>query len=95
MATKIVTVELTTKTQTFPLGTVEQQYHFQIARADNGTVLSFLDTSVPAVSFPGIPAGDYIATVSKNGVSVSKPFSIAKTEETFNVPDTITISIAA
>jgi hypothetical protein len=95
MATKIVTIEMTTKAQTFPLGTQEDLFHFQIARASDNFVLSFLDTAVPAVSFPGVPTGDYVASVTKNGVTVSKAFSIAKTEETFNVPDTITISIAS
>lgn len=94
MATKTVLVTITTKPQSFPLGTVEGKFKFELLRASDNFQLSFVDTDATGASFPGVPAGDYIAKVSKNGVVVSLPFNVAKTDETFQIPDVLSISIS-
>lgn len=94
MTTKTVFVTLTTKPQVFPLGTVEGQFHFQIARVSDGAVLSFVDTTSTGASFPGVPEGDYVASVSKNGVTASANFSIVATDVTFQVPDVVSVSLS-
>lgn len=94
MTTKTVLVTISTKPQVFPLGTVEGLYHFQIARASDGFVLSFVDTNAPGASFPLVPDGDYIALVSKQGVTATANFSIAKSEETIQVPDVVLVTIS-
>ncbi len=93
MTTKTVVVEVATKPQAFPLGTVEGLFHFQIAALD-GTILSEVDTPIPGASFPLVPAGTYVALVSKNGVVLTKEFTIEATEETFQVPDVITVTFS-
>lgn len=94
MTTKTVLVALATKAQVFPLGTVEGQFHFQIARQSDGFVLSSVDTTSIAVSFPSVPEGDYVASASKNGVTASANFSVVATDVTFQVPDVVTVTLS-
>ena len=94
MTTKTVLVVITTKPQVFPLGTVEGTFHFQIAKASDGSVLSFVDTTSTGASFPLVPEGDYVASVSKNGVTSSANFSIVATDVTFQVPDVVTVTLS-
>ena len=91
---KTVLVVITTKAQEFPLGTVEGKFRFAITDAVTNAELSFVETESTGATFPLVPEGSYIASVVKNGVSVSAPFTVAKTVETFQVPGTITVTLS-
>ncbi len=92
MATKTVTVEFSTKTQSFPLGTVDTKYRIELLQ--NDVVISFVETeNGQGATFPLVPEGlGYKARVTKNGVSVEKEFDIPFTETNLLVPDVITVT---
>lgn len=95
MATKTVVVEVATKPQEFPVGTVDGLFKFELVDI-NGFVLSFVDTASTGASFPLVQDGaTYTARVSKNGVSIEKAFTIDASSATLQVPDVITITINA
>jgi hypothetical protein len=95
MATKTVVIEVTTKPQEFPVGTVDGLFKFELVDV-NGFVLSSVDTASPGASFPLVPDGaTYTARVSKNGLTIEKSFTIDATSATLQVPDVITITISA
>jgi hypothetical protein len=88
---KTVLLVVSTKTQEFPVGTAEGLFRFSVETAA-GVELSFVETASTGASFPGIPDGNFVAKVSKNGVVVSQPFVVEKTAEVFAVPATLTVS---
>lgn len=93
MGTKTVVVEVATRPQEFPVGTVDGQFKFELLNT-SGFVLSFVDTDAPGASFPLVPDGaSYVARVSKNGVTLTQEFTIEATSATLQVPDVITITI--
>jgi hypothetical protein len=95
MATKTVVVEIVTKLQDFPLGTVEGPFLFELLFPD-GALASSVETTSPGASFPLVQEGFiYTARVTKNGVSVETTFDLPESATTFGVPDVITISISA
>lgn len=91
--TKTVLVIVSTKPQTFPVGTVETKFTFTIKFA-NGDVASTVDTDSTGATFPLVEPGDYTAEVTKNGVTATQAFTVVKDAETFAVPDTLTITFS-
>lgn len=93
MGTRTVIVEVATRPQEFPVGTVDGQFRFELL-SSTGDVMSFVDTDAPGASFPLVPDGaSYTARVSKNGVTITQDFTIEATSATLQVPDVITITI--
>ena len=89
-----VTLLVSTKPQLFPASTVEEQFVFTIAGVDGTVFGAPVSTASTSASFDAVPVGDYVASVVKNGVTVSKPFSVLTTDITLQVPDTLVISLA-
>jgi hypothetical protein len=92
MATHTVIVTVVTKKQVFPLGTVEEPFHYVLENKIDGSKTDFLSTN-PSASFPDIPEGDHTVTVSKQGFTATADFTIAPTEVVINVPDTLSIQV--
>lgn len=93
MGTKTVVVEVSTRPQEFPVGTVDGQFKFELLNSA-GFVISFVDTDAPGASFPLVPDGaTYTARVTKNGVVITQEFTLEATSATLQVPDVITITI--
>jgi hypothetical protein len=92
MTTKTVVINVATKTAIFPLGTVEEQYLFQITDAA-GVVVFSVNTNASSASFSSVPEGSYVAKVSKNGSEASASFEIVASEVSLQVPDTFVVSL--
>lgn len=93
MGTKTVIVEVATRPQEFPVGTVEGLFVFELVDS-NGFVLSSVETEAPGASFPLVVDGaTYTARVTKNGVVLTQEFTLEATSVTLLVPDVITITI--
>jgi hypothetical protein len=88
---KNVTVSVVTKAQSFPVGTVEESFHFVVSDA-TGVVFDVVSPS-PSATFSAVADGDYTVVVTKNGVSASGSFSITPTEVVIQVPDTLSVQI--
>lgn len=92
--TKNASVQVVTVDQVFPAGTVDTLYTYSLAKAD-GTVVSSNDSAEVSATFTGVDVGDYVITVTKNGVSASASFSVvADPDATLQVPSSITVSLA-
>lgn len=93
MGLKTVVVEVATRPQEFPVGTVDGLFLFELVDA-NGFVQSFVETDAPGASFPDVVDGaTYTARVTKNGVTISQEFTLEASSATLQVPDVITITI--
>jgi hypothetical protein len=88
---KSVFLSLATKVQEFPVGTAEGLFRFSVEN-EAGSELSFVETAATGATFPGIPDGNFVAKVSKNGVSVSQAFSVVPDFVSFSVPDVLTVT---
>jgi hypothetical protein len=94
MANKTVLMEITTRQQSFPLGTPEEPFLFELFDK-NDFRMSFVETTSPGASFPEVPeAINYTARVTKNGVMLEQKFDIPLTEAVFGVPDTFTVTFS-
>lgn len=90
--TKNVVFVVATKAQVFPAGTVDTPFTYAVAKVD-GTAVSSQDVADVTLTVV-LDAGDYVVTVTKNGVSASVPFTVASDDVTLQVPDTVTVSFA-
>lgn len=91
--TKAVTIVVATKAQVFPAGTVDTPFTYTVSKPD-GSLAASQDSADVTVTFAAVDAGDWLATVSKNGVSASIPFTVAADDVTLQVPDTVTVTFA-
>jgi hypothetical protein len=93
--TKTVLVQVQTVAHDFPLGTVEEKFVFDLLDS-TGKVISTVTTDAPGATFPLVPeAVGYVARVTKNGIVATKAFDIPQTSATFQVPDTVVVTISA
>jgi hypothetical protein len=93
MATKTVDVVLTTSVVIAPLGTVQDLFSYVLTRKSDGFELSRVETPSLNAIFPEVPEGEYVMTVSANGVSASAEFTIEATEVSINVPASVTVTL--
>jgi len=83
---------VTTKVQSFPVGTAETPWLFELFDK-NGTRVSFIEQPVPSTIFPGLSQGqNYTMKVTRNGVSASKEFTTPVISSDIEVPVSITVT---
>lgn len=91
MATVIV--NCATRKQPFQVGAPKPPFTFRLTDPANLVLVTF-DTHRSSVSFPQVPAGDFVAAVSRNGVTASTPFMVLDGDpDSIDVPDVITVTI--
>ena len=84
-----------TKTQSFPVGTAETLWLFELFDK-NGFRVSFIEQSVPSTIFPDVNQGQkYTMKVTKNGVTVSQEFTTPLVSSDLEVPVSLTITFDA
>jgi hypothetical protein len=87
-------VSTSTRDQVFPPGTVEDS-SFLVELIDvNGVVVQSVNSLDGSASFTGVAAGDYVVTVSKNGVSASVNATAVDGEVHIQVPDVVSVTVA-
>ena len=89
---KTITIVVATKDALFAVGTVEEEYKYTVAKVD-GTPITEVIKPETSASFT-LDAGDYVVTVSKNGFSATGTITVTPDEITFQVPATLTITVA-
>ena len=88
---KTVVIQVATKDQVSTPPTVDEDFLFEIVQAD---VVMFSGSGPnPVASFTDVKPGDYVARVSKLGVSISQAFTVPVETSTFKVPDTMTVTL--
>ena len=88
-----LTGTVSTKIQVFPAGTVDSPFTFTLTNA-SGSVVATLDTAETSAVFNDVTAGDFVITVTKNGISASATVSIPEDAVKIQVPDTLVITVA-
>lgn len=92
MATKTVFIEVTAVPQEFPLGTVAEDFLFELIYASDGAPASKVAQPGLVAIFPLVLTGlEMIARVTRNGVTVEQRFTVPKDNETIDVPSSFTI----
>lgn len=84
----------TTKSQTFPAGTVDTAYSLTLSGGPAGYVPETKTNAFsPAQNFTGLSPGNYTLTCTKNGVSTSIPVVVA-VPVTLQVPDVLSVTVS-
>jgi len=92
---KNVTIIVVTKDSVQPIGIdVATPFTYSIT-ALAGIVVVKADDVATTHLFDAVAPGDYIAIVTKFGVSVQASFTVPVYTVTVQVPDTITVNVAA
>lgn len=82
----------TTKIQSFPPGTKETPWLFELFDKD-GIRVSFIEQPVPGTIFPGVAQGEkFTMKVTRNGVSASAEFVTPIVSSDISVPVSLTIT---
>jgi hypothetical protein len=89
--TKIVNVEVQTVAQSFPVGTVDTLYGYVVVLATGGEPVATKESTETSAQFT-LDAGDYVVTVTKNGVAASAAFTVAVDTVSLNVPATVVVT---
>ena len=84
---------VSTKVAVFAPGTVEGTFDFTLLDS-NGTVVQSQSVSIPAVQLDSVTPGSYVVSVSKNGVSASAVIVVPEADVSFNVPDTVVLTLS-
>lgn len=89
-----VVINVTTKDQVFPAGTVASKFLFEVLQG--GVVQASVESEVASATINDAPPGDYVARVTLNGVSAEQPFTVETppADVTLQVPDTIVVTFA-
>ena len=89
--TTSVTLVVATKPQVFLATEVEGAFEFTISNVAGASFHASATAPTATLDVDGF--GEFTATVTKNGVSASTTFTIATPQVTFNVPDTLTVTL--
>lgn len=90
---KTVVVSWSSKPQVFTGGEADGPFTVKLKNHDGtGDDVAQKSPSSPA-TFQNVPAGDYTATVSKLGVDSSADFTVSAEDQTFDVPDVVTVNV--
>jgi len=93
MANKTINVQVEVESRVFPLGTIEEDYHYELRLASDNSLVSEVRVNNTGVFFPEVLPGDYIVFCTKNNVKVSATVNIPKTEENILVPVSLVITV--
>jgi hypothetical protein len=88
-----IKVVVSTKVSVFPAGTIEGAFEFALVDSTGATIQSVTSSS-PASQFDGVAPGSYTVTVTKNGVTSSAAIDVPEADVSFNVPDTIVLTLS-
>lgn len=91
-----ITITVATKAQSFPFGTVEGRFIYSLQRVvGEGTeVVAAQESDETSVVFDvALEAGEYVASVVKNTIPATAPFTVTPSDVTFQVPATITVAM--